>query len=379
MPKKESKKTVRAFAFASFFNDMGSDIIAPIWPLFVTTFAGANMQVLGLIDGIGEAIVSISQAVSGYLSDRLKKRKFFIWLGYLFGGLSRIGYALSTAWQHLIPFRILDRGGKIRNSPRDAIVADLSGKEKGKNFGFIRAFDNLGAVCGILISIFFLGFFGYKKMFLLAAIPSVIAVAIVLIFVKERKNHIKLHKGMSLKNLSPRLKVFLVSSSLFSLSAFSYSFLLIYAKNFGFKIATIPVLYLVFTAVASATSIYFGKLSDKVGRKNILYLAYFFWIISCGAFIILQSYFTIVLAFVFYGLHKGAFEPVQRAFVSELSVPRFRASTLGGFQMVIGLIALPASFLAGILWSKVSVSAPFYFAIGLTLMSMVILIFVKEK
>jgi len=147
MEKKETRKTVRTFAFASFLNDLGSDMIYPVWPLFVTSVLGANMAVLGFIDGLGEAIVSISQAASGYVSDRLRRRKIFIWTGYLFGSLSRIGYALTTLWQHLIPFKIMDRAGKIRGAPRDAIIADISTEEnRGKNFGLLRAMDNLGEV-----------------------------------------------------------------------------------------------------------------------------------------------------------------------------------------------------------------------------------------
>ena len=105
MIEKKPKKTVRILAFASFLNDFGSDMIYPIWPLFVTSFLGANMAVLGLIDGLGEAVVSISQAASGYLSDKIHKRKIFIWTGYLFGALSRIGYALSAVWNDLIPLK----------------------------------------------------------------------------------------------------------------------------------------------------------------------------------------------------------------------------------------------------------------------------------
>jgi MFS family permease len=118
MEQKETRKTVRTFASASFLNDFGSDMIYPVWPLFVTSVLGANMAVLGFIDGLGEAIVSISQAASGYVSDRIRRRKVFIWTGYLFGSLSRVGYALSTVWQQLIPFKILDRAGKIRGGAK---------------------------------------------------------------------------------------------------------------------------------------------------------------------------------------------------------------------------------------------------------------------
>ncbi len=113
------------------------------------------------------------QSISGYISDRIKKRKIFVWIGYLFGSFSRIGYALSKSWHHLIPFRILDRFGKIRSAPRDAFIADISNDEnRGRNFGFLRAMDNLGAFFGILICVLFFKFFGYRNLFLLASIPS---------------------------------------------------------------------------------------------------------------------------------------------------------------------------------------------------------------
>jgi len=179
---KENKKTVRIFASASFFNDLGSDIIYPIWPLFVTTVLGANMAVLGFLDGLGEALVSVSQAVAGYISDRIKKRKVFVWTGYLLGSASRVGYAFSSVWQNLIPFRILDRAGKIRSAPRDAIIADISTAEnRGANFGFLRAADNLGAVCCIVICLLLFNLIGYRHIFLLAAIPSAVG-ALLIIF-----------------------------------------------------------------------------------------------------------------------------------------------------------------------------------------------------
>ena len=361
MNQKEIKKTVRTFALASFLNDLGSDMVYPIWPLFVTSVLGAPMSALGFIDGLGEAIVSISQAASGYASDRIRKRKVFVWTGYLFGSLSRVGYAISSVWQHLIPFRILDRTGKIRSAPRDAIIADISTKEnRGKNFGLLRAMDNLGAVCGIIVCILFFGLLGYRNLFFLAAIPSVISALLVFYLIKEKKPaDVRIYKGLSLKDLDKNFKLFLLLSSFFALGSFSYSFLLIYAKEFGFQTAFVPVLYLVFTAVASIFSVPFGKLSDKIGRKKVLMLSYVFWGLVCLSFIFLRSHLAIILTFVLYGLHRGALEPVQKTFVSELSPIKYRASSLGGFQMVVGLCALPASLIAGILWDKISIFMPF--------------------
>ncbi|MBM3702496.1 MAG: MFS transporter [Actinobacteria bacterium] len=381
MDQKATRKTVGTFALASFLNDLGSDMIYPIWPLFVTSVLGANMAILGLIDGLGEAIVSLSQAASGYISDRIRKRKVFVWIGYLFGSFSRIGYTLSTVWQHLIPFRILDRAGKIRAAPRDAIIADISTKEnRGKNFGLLRAMDNFGAVCGIVVCILFFGLLGYRNLFLIAAIPSAISALLISSLVKERKPaNVRIYKGLSLKDLDKNFKLFLLLSSFFALGSFSYSFLLIYAKEFGFQIAFVPVLYLVFTAVASVFSLPFGKLSDKIGRKSVLMLSYIFWGLVCLTFIFLQTYLAIILTFVLYGLHKGALEPVQKTFVSELAPRGYRASTLGGFQMVVGLCALPASLIAGMLWDKINIFVPFYFSLGLTILSSIMLIIVKEK
>jgi len=381
MKEEEARKTVRTFAFASFLNDLGSDMIYPIWPLFVTSVLGANMAVLGLIDGLGEAIVSISQAVSGYISDRIRKRKVFIWSGYLCGSLSRVGYALSAVWQHLIIFKILDRAGKIRGAPRDAAIADISTKEnRGKNFGLLRAMDNFGAVCGIVICILFFRMLGYKNLFLLAAIPSSIGALLIFSLIKEKKPaDIKIYKGLSFKDLDKNFKLFLLLSSFFALGSFSYSFLIIYAKEFGFQLAFVPVLYLIFTAVAAIFSIPFGRLSDKIGRKRVLILSYIFWGLVCLSFIFIHSYFAIILTFVLYGLHKGALEPVQKTFVSELAPTAYRASTLGGFQMVIGLCALPASLIAGILWDRIGIFMPFYVSLSLTTISVVMLIFVKEK
>lgn len=380
MEDKKAKKTIRIFAAASFLNDLGSDIIYPVWPLFVTVILKANMAALGFLDGLGEALVSLSQAASGYASDRIKKRKIFIWTGYICGSISRLGYAVSSIWPHLIPFRILDRAGKIRSAPRDALIADISTEEnRGKNFGLLRAMDHLGAVFGILICIAFFSQLGYRILFALAALPSLVSAFLIFFLIKERKSEpIKLYKGISFKDLGKNFRLFLVLSSLYALGAFSYSFLLIYAKQFGFKVTFVPVLYLIFTASASLLSYPFGKLSDRIGRKSVLMLSYLFWIAVCLSIIFKPERMMIIIVFILYGAHKGALEPVQKTFVCELAPLSFRASCLGGFQMVSGLCALPASFIAGVLWEGLGTLAPFYFSLVLTMASGIMLLFVKE-
>jgi MFS family permease len=379
-PAGETKKTIRTFAFASFFNDMGSDMIYPIWPLFVASL-GANMAVLGFIDGLGNAIVSISQAISGYISDRTRKRKIFIWLGYLFGGISRLGYALSATWHWLVPFRILDRAGKMRGAPRDAMVADLSVRSnRGESFGLIRTMDNAGALVGIVFCIAFFPLLGYRNLMLIAAVPSFIAVVLIMVNIREKRlEDARLFKGVSFRHLGGNLKLFVILSAVFSLGAFSYSFLLIFANRFGFQITTVPFFYLLFTLAATFSSYPFGVLSDRIGRKAVLQISYGLWGLVCLAMIFAESSWMVVAAFVLFGLHQAGIDTVQKTFVAELGPTQYRASTLGGFQMVIGLCALPASFAAGLLWDRFGMQAPFILSLVLTAISATMLFFVKER
>lgn len=373
----ESKRTVRTFCVASFLNDLGSDMIYPVWPLFVTVFLGAPMTVLGLLDGVGEAVVSFSQAGSGLLSDRLQKRKVFIWTGYICGSLSRLGYSFSGSVYHVFPFRILDRLGKIRGAPRDALLADLSTREtRGATFGLLRALDNLGAVCGILLCIALFERIGYRSLFQVAALPSLVGAVLIFFLVKERKTS-DIYVSLSFAHLSRNLKLFFVVSALFGLGTFSYSFLLIFAKESGFSTGFVPILYMIFTATASAVSLPFGKLADKTTRKCVIVLSFLLFAVMCFGFIILGTYGILGL-FVVYGLHRGALEPVQKTFVSELAPPSRKASILGGYQMMLGACALAASTVAGVLWDSFGMTAPFIFSGVTSVCAAVMMVLVNE-
>ena len=378
--KAESVKTIRIFAAASFLNDLGSDIIYPIWPMFVTVTLGANMAILGFVDGLGEAIVSLSQAASGYFSDRLHRRKVFIWLGYAFGSISRVGYALSTVWTHLIPFRVFDRMGKIRGAPRDAMVADIStDRNRGRNFGLLRSMDHLGAVCGIVICLLFIDI-GYQNLFLLAAIPSVIAAFLIVRFIKEPDTpKTRAFKGLSFRSIDKNLWMFFLASAVFALGAFSYSFLLLFARDAGLPPSMMPVLYLIFTVVAALFSLPFGRLSDLIGRKSVMLFSFACWGITCLGFLAMKGTLGAIICFIFYGLHRAAMEPVQKTLASELSPEGLRASTLGAYQMVIGLCAFPSSFVAGLIWYNLDKMTPLHLSLVLTILSGVLLSLVKEK
>ena len=275
----------------------------------------------------------------------------------------------------------LDRSGKIRSAPRDAIISDISNREnRGGRFGILRAADNTGAVVGILIAVVLVQRLGFKNLFLLASIPSIFAVILLIIGLKEsRQDSQTIFKGIRLRDFNFNLRLLTILSAIFALGSFSYSFLLLFANKYGIANYQIPILYLLFTIVAAVCSIPFGKLSDRIGRKKVLYLSYFFWAVVLILLLIYSQAVGIFTAFIFYGLHKGALDPVQKTLVAELAQREYVASTIGAFQMIIGLISLPASFLAGILWDKFTPFTPLYFSLILTLVSAVMLVFIKES
>lgn len=374
------KRTVWTFASASFLHDMGADMIFSIWPMFLTTVLGANMATVGLIDGLGDAFVSIAQAVSGYLSDRLKKRKPFVWMGYFFGGIAKVGYALSPTWHWVLPFRLLDRSGKMRGAPRDAIVSDLSTVgNRGRHFGILRMMDNAGAMVGILAAIVLVRFIALRTLIMIAAIPSMLAVLLVLFVYHEQKpDGTKVFKGIHLKDLSPNLRLYTVLSAFFMLGSFSYSFLLLSAKSLGFSIGTMPVLYLLYTVIAGALSMFFGKLADRIGRKTVLLFSYGCWIGVTLLFLLTRSPLVVIAAFALYGVHVASLEPVQKALAAELAPKELVASTLGGFQMVMGFMSFFASFLAGLLWDRYGLPAPYLMSLILTIFAAFLLLFLKD-
>ncbi len=356
-------------------------MIYSVWPLFLTQVLGANKTAVGLIDGLGDMVVSVSSAVAGYMSDRIRKRKVFVWMGYCFGALARIGYAISPTWTAVIPFRILDRSGKVRSSPRDAIVSDISTRtDRGTHFGFMRAMDNAGALVGVLLSLLLIHFLPLRTIFLIAAVPSVFAVALVFFAIREKGPAAgTIFRGIRFHDVSGNLWLFTVSSALLELGGFSYSFLLLAATSLGFATGTVPLLYLLFTLVAALVSVPVGRLADRLGRKPLLYASFLAWAAVLGIFLFLRHPAAIVAAFALYGLHKGALDPVQKTFAAELAHKDYVASTLGGFQLVIGLMSLPSSLLAGLLWDRLGLSAPFFLSIVLTVLSLLLLIFVEEK
>ena len=355
-------------------------MVHSLWPVFLTQTLGLNMALLGLIDGLGDAMISISQAVSGYVSDRIRRRKIFIWVGYLLSAVSRFGFAIAQGFPMALSSKLVERAGKMRDTPRDAIAAEVSdGHDRGGNFGILRTMDSFGAVCGVLVSIWLIKFLPVRTIFVYAAIPSIIGAILVLTVIREEHNGTTLYEGFHWKNLSGSFRWFLVLSALFSIASFSYSFLLIFAQKFGFTLFEIPVLYLIYMAGAMVSSYPLGHLADNLGRRIVILMGFLFWAATLSILLLSQGPIAIVFAFLLFGFSKGAIETVQRTFVTELAPHNYVASALGTFKLVVGLSALPASLIAGLLWDQVGMFAPLHLSLILTVVASVMLVFVDGR
>lgn len=390
---------VQTFGTASFLNDMGSDIIFSIWPVFVALLVGETLAplILGLVDGIGDFIVNVSKGFSGFISDKVQKRKPFIWSGYMAGASSRIIYGLAPTWQWLIPAKILDRAGKLRGAPRDALVADVSSHEtRGRNFGILRTLDHTGATLGVLITIAFVTFvmpwlftvYGWlpltslQFLFITASIPTFIGAILIIFRITDYRKDTK-KPVFTLHSINRSLAIFITLSVIFALASFSYSLVTLYAGAF-LVLPTInpflgvPVAYLVFTLTAALASAPLGKLGDRIGRRATILIGFIFFGSMCAIFLFTPNFLTVLFALVFYGISIGATVPMQSSLVSELAPLEVRASILGVFQMFIGLATLPASFIAGFLWVFFGPNFTFGLALLLSFIAALLLPLVRE-
>ena len=381
-------RNVLVLGLVSLFTDLGSQMVFPLIPLFLTSVLGAGAYVVGIVEGAAETTASFVKILSGFWSDKIRRRKPFILFGYALSSFIKPLFAFAQAWPFVIFIRVIERIGKgIRNAPRDAIIAEsVDENVRGKVYGFHRAMDGIGSVLGAVLAFILLPILGFRNLFLFAFVPSIIAV-FVIIFIKESKDKNKLVKKIdqdniqkiSFKDFPKKLRWFIVISGIFALSNFGYAFLLLRAKSMGFTDQTAILLYALFYIAYVISAIPSGMLSDKIGRKPLLVAAYVIFLITSFGLIFVSNIYSITLFFITYGIFYAMIDGVQRAFVADLAPKHLKATALGTFHMAIGLAALPGGLAAGLLWDKIGPTATFIYAIILSLISLLLLIFVIRK
>jgi MFS family permease len=379
-------KNVVCLGVVSGLTDISSEMLYPVMPLFLTSVLGAPMTVVGLIEGVAEATASLLKAASGFWSDSAGSRKPFVLWGYGLSALSKPLLSLARAWPFVLFCRFLDRSGKgVRTSARDALLAaSVEPKHLGLAFGFHRAMDTAGAVAGPLVTVVLLSVcgLGYRAIFLIAAVPAVLGVAVLAAFVEERRlppsrqgappaqaqavlappqgadglATLRAARGV----FTPDYTRFLLVYGLFSLGNSSDAFLLLKAARGGLSPTSVVLAYVLYNAVYAAAATPAGLLADRLGRTRCL---------AGGLAVFAATYLGFAraaagrwfwLLFPVYGFYGALAESALKAAVVERCVPENRATAMGVFQGATGILALAASLAAGWLWGHVSAAAPFY-------------------
>jgi len=378
-------KNVFVLGLVSFFNDVASEMIYPIVPIFLTSVLGAPVAIVGLIEGIAESTASVLKVVSGWLSDKLQKRKPFVVAGYSFSAISKILLSLAFSWPFVLFARFIDRFGKgTRTSSRDALIAESSDNStRGRSFGFHRAFDTLGAAVGPLIALLAIHFLdnNFRLIFFLAFIPACIGILLLLFFVKERKKEANLSPALNLswRNLDPSFKIFLLISFVFALGNSSDAFLILRAQNLGLSVTLVVLAYVLFNFTYAIFSMPAGIISDKIGPKKVLFSGFLLFSFIYLFFGLTKVSLFLWLLFPFYGMYMALTEGVGKAYISNL-VPQEKTGTAFGiYQTTIGLCTFFASLIAGLLWTYIGVSAPFIFGSIMAAISAFLFVVLEKK
>lgn len=367
----------------SCFADISSEMVYPLIPLYLTAAFGATPVLVGLIEGIAESIASLLKVFSGYISDRFQHKKAIAFSGYATGLLYKIALIFATSWNGILSARVIDRFGKgIRTAPRDVMVSESADQNNmGKSFGIHKMLDMAGSAIGILLSFILLKKIGsnpesYKMIFAISILPIVIAL-LLFFFVHEKKEKRQpMQREYFWKNISQldhNLKLYLVIAFLFTLGNSSNSFLLLRAYNIGFDSSTTILLYFIYNLTASLFAIPCGKLSDKIGRKHLLVGGYLTFSLVYFGFAFCTSKPLMILIFVVYGIYTAMTAGAERAFIAEIAPANLKGTMLGLHSTLVGIALLPASVIAGFLWDKVGVFAPFMFGAILSLIAALLL------
>ena len=367
----------------SFLTDLSSEMIFSVFAVFFTTVAGASSALLGLIEGLADFSASLFNYLAGWLSDRSGRRKPFAIAGYGFSALAKTILLIGQSITGLGLFRVIERLGKgFRGPPRDAWLSTIApDKSRGYAFGVHKALDKAGAVLGPLVAYALIAEFGespdtYRLLFWVAVVPALLAV-LVLWRVKDLPGvpHRRESVGQNWQRLSPGFKRFLLPAGIFALAYFSLGFLLIKAHSSGFSTAQTVLLYALFNGTCVLAAPGSGWLGDRIGRQRIVLLGYALYGLINLALVFANQEWEIVAVFALYGVFYAVEESQSKAFIADLE-PERRATAMGVYNSVTGMLYLPASLAAGALWT-VSPSLAFGLATGLSLLAIGVFVWVR--
>lgn len=385
--KSKSKRNIISLGWVSFFGGLSQDMIVPLLPVYYSQVLGLNKEIIGFIEGFMQAIVSTFKIVSGVISDKLGKRKSLVFIGYLFSAVSRVFLFLAGGALGMLGLRSLDGVGKgLKEAPIDALVATSSDdKNMGFAFGLQRTLDTLGSVVGPLVASFLLIKFAsladakkYKTIFIIGGLTAFITLIIVKLFVAERdeKTSGKDFK-LDFSLLKGKFLLFFIVMMIFTLGNSSDAFLILKAKSTGINTATITLIVALFNLFYAGLSIPSGVLSDKIGRVNVIRLGWLVYALTYVGFAAAKSPWQIWVLYGMYGVYYSTTEGVAKSLVAKIVPENMRGTAFGLYNASVGLFAIPASTVAGLLWDKVSSSAPFYFGAACAVLAIILITFLK--
>ncbi len=389
-------RNVWAVSLTSFFMDISSEMVINILPLFLSNVLGVKTGIIGMIEGVAEATASILKVFSGWLSDKLRGRKWIAVAGYAISAFSKPFFYFANSWGMVAGVRWADRLGKgVRTAPRDALVADsIEPSQRGLAFGFHRAADTGGAVVGLLIATLVvwlaqsnslsLGENTFRTVVLISLVPAVLAVLSLAFGARDVGAKKKFDSPkISFKKLGKPFLVFMIIVGLFDLGNSSDAFLVLRAQERGLNVLGIMVMLAIFNLVYALVSTPAGSLSDRIGRKKLIIGGWLVYGLIYLGFALAQQPWHIWTLYIAYGLYYGLAYGTAKAMVADLVAPELRGTAYGTYNAVLGIIDFPASLIAGLLWQGVGLwegfgpAAPFLFGSGLAFLAALLMFFWK--